>query len=159
MGLTILKKYYRQLQFLANRFPMQAGQECEAEFSWDELYSQREVVHTDVRFEQQSIMYNIGALHSYLGCLDKRSNDEVCNFLLEIFYRDSSLFLSLSFWIKFISSNQGHKNIVYTLSIRSISFSNCARLLFNLWVQFWLGRIRDVPQIEHHDGIFQNSPS
>lgn len=40
------------------------------------MYSQREIVHTDIRFELASIMYNIGAMHSYLGCIDKRSHDE-----------------------------------------------------------------------------------
>jgi tyrosine-protein phosphatase non-receptor type 23 len=76
MGLVMLKKYYHQLSLLANRFPMKSNQDCETEFSWDELYNEKEVVHNDVRFEQENILYNIGALHSYLACLDKRNNDE-----------------------------------------------------------------------------------
>jgi tyrosine-protein phosphatase non-receptor type 23 len=76
MGLNLLKKYYHQLQLLSNRFPMKSTEECETEFSWDELYNEKEIVHNDVRFEQENILYNIGALHSYLACLDKRNNDE-----------------------------------------------------------------------------------
>lgn len=76
MGLNLLKKYYHQLQLLSNRFPMKSTEECETEFSWDELYNEKEMVHNDVRFEQENILYNIGALHSYLACLDKRNNDE-----------------------------------------------------------------------------------
>ncbi|CAF0926517.1 unnamed protein product [Brachionus calyciflorus] len=76
MGLNLMKKYYRQLQFLSNRFPMKAGEACEFEISWDHLFDDREVAQTDIRFEQQCILYNIGAMHSYLGCLDKRNNDE-----------------------------------------------------------------------------------
>ena len=76
MGLNIMKKYYRQLQFLSNRFPMKSGEACETEFSWDHLYNDKEIVHTDVRYELACILYNIGAMHSYLGCLDKRHNDD-----------------------------------------------------------------------------------
>ena len=31
----------------------------------------------DVRFEEACILYNIAALHSFLGCMDTRSNAEV----------------------------------------------------------------------------------
>ena len=76
MGLNIMKKYYRQLQFLSNRFPMKSGEECSAEYSWEHLYSDKEVIHSDVRYELACMLYNIGAMHSYLGCLDRRHNDE-----------------------------------------------------------------------------------
>lgn len=76
MGLNLIKKYYKQLQYVSNRFPMRSGEECESEFSWDHLYSSKEIVHTDVRFEIESILYNIAAMHSYLGCVDKRTTDE-----------------------------------------------------------------------------------
>ncbi|RNA28685.1 Tyrosine- phosphatase non-receptor type 23, partial [Brachionus plicatilis] len=76
MGLNIIKKYYRQLQFLSNRFPMKSGEQCETEFSWDHLFDEREISHSDIRYEQQCILYNIGSLHSYLGCMDKRMNEE-----------------------------------------------------------------------------------
>lgn len=41
------------------------------------MYNEKEIVHSDIRFEQECILYNIGALHSYLGGLDSRNNDEV----------------------------------------------------------------------------------
>lgn len=37
----------------------------------------KNVTQSDIRFELEAIMYNIGAMHSYLGCIDKRSNDDV----------------------------------------------------------------------------------
>jgi hypothetical protein len=56
---------------------MKAGEPCEVDFSWDHLYNDKEITHPDIRFEQLNILYNIGALHSYLGGLDKRMNDDV----------------------------------------------------------------------------------
>ena len=41
------------------------------------MYNEKDIIHSYVRFELESVLYNIGALHSYLGCLDKRSNDDV----------------------------------------------------------------------------------
>ena len=76
LGLNTMKKYYRQLQFLSNRFPMKAGEACETEFSWECLYNDKEIIHNDVRYELACILYNIGAMHSYLGCLDKRHTDD-----------------------------------------------------------------------------------
>ena len=55
---------------------MKAGEACEAEYSWEYLYSDKEIIHNDVRYELACMLYNIGAMHSYLGCLDKRHNDE-----------------------------------------------------------------------------------
>jgi tyrosine-protein phosphatase non-receptor type 23 len=58
---------------------MKAGEACEVCFSWDHLYNEKEISFSDIRFEQLNILYNIGALHSNLGCLDKRMNDDVKN--------------------------------------------------------------------------------
>ncbi len=76
MGLNILKSYYHQLQFISNRFPMKYNEECEIEFCWDNLYNSKEHINSDIRFEQQCILYNIGAMHSYLGCIDSRKTDD-----------------------------------------------------------------------------------
>lgn len=76
LGLNVIKKYYNQLQFLSNRFPMKQSEPCETEFSWDDLYHEKEIVISDIRYELQCVLYNIGAMHSFLGCIDKRYNDE-----------------------------------------------------------------------------------
>ena len=34
LGCNLLKKYLRQLQFVAGRFPMKTGEDCETEISW-----------------------------------------------------------------------------------------------------------------------------
>ena len=44
LGLNVIKKYYNQLQFLSNRFPMKQSEPCETEFSWDDLYHEKEIV-------------------------------------------------------------------------------------------------------------------
>lgn len=46
----------------------------------------KNVTQSDIRFELEAIIYNIGAMHSYLGCIDKRSNDDV-NIHFHIFIR------------------------------------------------------------------------
>ena len=46
-------------------------------FCRDDVYSGKSVTHVDIRFEQAAILYNIGALHSFLGAMDKRGSPEV----------------------------------------------------------------------------------
>ena len=43
----------------------------------DDVYTGRQVIHADIRFEQACILYNIGALHSVLGAMDNRQTPEV----------------------------------------------------------------------------------
>jgi len=35
------------------------------------------VAHEDIKYEQACILYNLGALHSMLGAMDKRVSEEV----------------------------------------------------------------------------------
>ncbi|XP_052237529.1 tyrosine-protein phosphatase non-receptor type 23-like isoform X2 [Dreissena polymorpha] len=74
MGCSTLKKYYSQLQFLQARFPMTEGGEAAIPFTWEEVHSGREYSLNDIKFEQASILYNIGALHSILGAMDTRQS-------------------------------------------------------------------------------------
>lgn len=37
----------------------------------------REVTLADIKFEQASVLYNIGALHSILGSMETRTNADV----------------------------------------------------------------------------------
>ncbi len=50
---------------------------CLVFFFRESVYSGISETLSDIRFEQASILYNIGALHSILGALDNRSNAEV----------------------------------------------------------------------------------
>jgi hypothetical protein len=58
----------------------------------EDLYHEKEVNSFDIRYEQQCVLYNIGALHSFLGCVDKRFNDEV----IHLFSFNCKLIVSLS---------------------------------------------------------------
>ncbi|KAL3855251.1 hypothetical protein ACJMK2_014467 [Sinanodonta woodiana] len=74
MGCSTLKKYFAQLQFLQGRFPLTEGGEAAIPFTWEDVYTGREVTLADIKFEQASILYNIGALHSILGAMDTRQS-------------------------------------------------------------------------------------
>lgn len=74
MGCSTLKKYYAQLQFLQERFPMTDGGQAALPFTWEDIFMAREVTLADIKFEQASLLYNIGALHSILGSMETRTN-------------------------------------------------------------------------------------
>ncbi|XP_062613644.1 tyrosine-protein phosphatase non-receptor type 23-like [Saccostrea cucullata] len=74
MGCSTLKKYYAQLQFLQGRFPMTDGGQAAMPFTWEDIFMVREVTLADIKFEQASVLYNIGALHSILGSMETRTN-------------------------------------------------------------------------------------
>nr|CAH7727131.1 unnamed protein product [Callosobruchus chinensis] len=65
-GVQTLKKYYCQLHFLKSRFPMEENQDAAVQFSWSNNTC------NDIRMELMVIMFNIGALHSYLGANESR---------------------------------------------------------------------------------------
>ncbi|KAJ8921018.1 hypothetical protein NQ315_015814 [Exocentrus adspersus] len=75
-GVQLLKKYYCQLHFLKSRFPMEENQDAAVQFLWKDSQTGMNCGSCDIRFELMVIMYNIGALHSYLGSLDSRSNPD-----------------------------------------------------------------------------------
>ncbi|CAG9853928.1 unnamed protein product [Phyllotreta striolata] len=75
-GVQLLKKYYCQLHFLKSRFPMEENQDASVQFSWRNNQLDLNYACTDIRYELMVIMYNIGALHSYLGASDSRSNPD-----------------------------------------------------------------------------------
>ncbi|KAJ8972454.1 hypothetical protein NQ317_017454 [Molorchus minor] len=74
-GVQLLKKYYCQLHFLKSRFPMEEGQDAAVQFLKDNQAGMN-CGGSDIRFELMVIMYNIGALHSYLGATDSRNSPE-----------------------------------------------------------------------------------
>ncbi|KAJ8943850.1 hypothetical protein NQ314_009620 [Rhamnusium bicolor] len=75
-GVQLLKKYYCQLHFLKSRFPMEENQDAAVQFLWKDNQAGMNCGGSDIRFELMVIMYNIGALHSYLGATDSRSNPD-----------------------------------------------------------------------------------
>ncbi|NWR25274.1 PTN23 phosphatase, partial [Emberiza fucata] len=42
-----------------------------------EIFSGKAVTHEDIKYEQACVLYNLGALHSMLGAMDKRVSEEV----------------------------------------------------------------------------------
>nr|XP_037282532.1 tyrosine-protein phosphatase non-receptor type 23-like [Rhipicephalus microplus] len=75
-GCSVLKRYYSQLLCLQSRFPMtDEGAAC-VPFMWTDIYSGMVFNIMDIKYEQASILYNIGALHSKLGALENRTSSE-----------------------------------------------------------------------------------
>lgn len=75
-GCSVLRKYLGQLHYLQSRVPMGSGQEAAIPVTWTEIFSGKSVVHEDIKYEQACILYNLGALHSMLGAMDKRVSEE-----------------------------------------------------------------------------------
>ena len=46
-------------------------------FGRTDIYSGKEICHDDIKFEQASVLHNLGALHAELGGKDERMSDEV----------------------------------------------------------------------------------
>ncbi|NXV52003.1 PTN23 phosphatase, partial [Uria aalge] len=76
-GCSTLRKYFGQLHYLQSRIPMGAEQEAAVPIAWTEIFSGKTVTHEDIKYEQACILYNLGALHSMLGAMDKRVSEEV----------------------------------------------------------------------------------
>ncbi|XP_066100749.1 tyrosine-protein phosphatase non-receptor type 23 isoform X1 [Saccopteryx bilineata] len=75
-GCSVLRKYLGQLHYLQSRVPMGSGQEAAVPVTWTEIFSGKAVAHEDIQYEQACILYNLGALHSMLGAMDKRVSEE-----------------------------------------------------------------------------------
>ncbi|XP_068001883.1 tyrosine-protein phosphatase non-receptor type 23 isoform X5 [Melanerpes formicivorus] len=75
-GCSTLRKYFGQLHYLQSRIPMGAQQEAAVPIAWTEIFSGKSVTHEDIKYEQACILYNLGALHSMLGAMDKRVSEE-----------------------------------------------------------------------------------
>ncbi|XP_064265403.1 tyrosine-protein phosphatase non-receptor type 23 [Passer domesticus] len=75
-GCSTLRKYLGQLHFLQSRIPMGHGQEAAVPVTWTEIFSGKAVTHEDIKYEQACVLYNLGALHSMLGAMDKRVSEE-----------------------------------------------------------------------------------
>ncbi|KAM6315230.1 LOW QUALITY PROTEIN: tyrosine-protein phosphatase non-receptor type 23 [Aegotheles albertisi] len=75
-GCSTLRKYFGQLHYLQSRIPMGAEQEAAVPITWTEIFSGKTVTHEDIKYEQACVLYNLGALHSMLGAMDKRVSEE-----------------------------------------------------------------------------------
>ncbi|XP_062841796.1 tyrosine-protein phosphatase non-receptor type 23b [Trichomycterus rosablanca] len=75
-GCKSLRKYLGQLHYLQSRIPMAKGQEVATPVTWIDIHSGKHVTHDDISFEQACVLYNLGALHSYLGAMDNRVSEE-----------------------------------------------------------------------------------
>ncbi|KAM4688535.1 tyrosine-protein phosphatase non-receptor type 23 [Discoglossus pictus] len=75
-GCSVLRKYFGQLHYLQSRIPMGFEQEAAVSITWTEIFSGKTVTHKDIKYEQACVLYNLGALHSMLGAMDKRVSEE-----------------------------------------------------------------------------------
>ncbi|XP_066531139.1 tyrosine-protein phosphatase non-receptor type 23b [Hoplias malabaricus] len=75
-GCNILRKYFGQLYFLQSRVPMAKGQEAAVPVTWTDIFSGKDITHEDVNYEQACVLYNLAALHSFLGAMDNRVSEE-----------------------------------------------------------------------------------
>ncbi|XP_075684006.1 tyrosine-protein phosphatase non-receptor type 23 [Rhinoderma darwinii] len=75
-GCSVLRKYFGQLHYLQSRIPMGVEQEASVPITWTEIFSGKSVTHADIKYEQACVLYNLGALHSMLGAMDKRVSEE-----------------------------------------------------------------------------------
>uniref|UniRef100_A0A8C3XE02 Tyrosine-protein phosphatase non-receptor type 23 n=1 Tax=Cyanoderma ruficeps TaxID=181631 RepID=A0A8C3XE02_9PASS len=75
-GCSTLRRYLGQLHFLHSRVPMGAAQDAAVPVTWTEIFSGKAVTHEDIKYEQACVLYNLGALHSMLGAMDKRVSEE-----------------------------------------------------------------------------------
>ncbi|KAG8443424.1 hypothetical protein GDO86_012006 [Hymenochirus boettgeri] len=75
-GCSVLRKYFGQLHYLQSRIPMCSEQEASVPITWTEIFSGKTVTHDDIKYEQACVLYNLGALHSMLGAMDKRVSEE-----------------------------------------------------------------------------------
>ncbi|KAM8967488.1 tyrosine-protein phosphatase non-receptor type 23 isoform 2-T2 [Pelodytes ibericus] len=75
-GCSVLRKYFGQLHYLQSRIPMESEQEASVPVTWTEIFSGKSVTHDDIKYEQACVLYNLGALHSMLGAMDKRVSEE-----------------------------------------------------------------------------------
>uniref|UniRef100_A0A674HH50 Tyrosine-protein phosphatase non-receptor type 23 n=1 Tax=Taeniopygia guttata TaxID=59729 RepID=A0A674HH50_TAEGU len=58
------------------RGPLGNGVLARVALEWTEIFSGKAVTHEDIKYEQACVLYNLGALHSMLGAMDKRVSEE-----------------------------------------------------------------------------------
>ncbi|XP_028392948.1 tyrosine-protein phosphatase non-receptor type 23-like [Dendronephthya gigantea] len=75
-GCNLLRKYYGQIHLLKTRFPMGEGSPASVEFTWTDLYTEDPITLGDITYEQSSILFNLGALHSLLAGREDRVSEE-----------------------------------------------------------------------------------
>jgi hypothetical protein len=73
-GVAVLKRYFCQLGFLKSRFKV--GPDGPFQFSWRDIYSGTDFAVTDISYELAAVLYNVGALHSRLGCAEQRQDSD-----------------------------------------------------------------------------------
>jgi len=73
-GCMLLKRYYAQLSIVNNKFHY-TSRSCDLKFTWTDTFTKVNVT-SDIQLELDSILHNIGALHSELGAIGLRSTSE-----------------------------------------------------------------------------------
>uniref|UniRef100_A0AC35TU37 BRO1 domain-containing protein n=1 Tax=Rhabditophanes sp. KR3021 TaxID=114890 RepID=A0AC35TU37_9BILA len=80
--ILILKRYYAQMRFMKNRFPMEKGEPLAVPLLWAEYSSDigGQLAISDINFELVLILHNISACHSTIAVSEPRnSSDSIKN--------------------------------------------------------------------------------
>ncbi|CAH8444783.1 unnamed protein product [Dicrocoelium dendriticum] len=75
-GLSKLKRYYAQLQLVKGRFGSLTTGSTGVTWKWYGAFTDVPLAKNDMRFEENSILFNIGALHTSLAIREKRSDTD-----------------------------------------------------------------------------------
>ena len=66
-------RYYSQLHFLETRFKIDdKSEDGPFAFPWIEVYSGVMFTYCSLHYEMASVLYNIGALHTFLGMISHK---------------------------------------------------------------------------------------
>ncbi|XP_058233386.1 tyrosine-protein phosphatase non-receptor type 23b isoform X2 [Hemibagrus wyckioides] len=117
-GCNILRKYFGQLHFLQSRVPMAKGREAAAPVTWIDIFSGKQVTHEDISYEQACVLYNLGALHSYLGAMDNRVSEEGMKTSCTHFQSSAGAFTYIrDYYNSGYSSDLGHPALSINISL------------------------------------------
>ncbi|KAJ2529727.1 pH-response regulator protein palA/rim20, partial [Coemansia sp. RSA 1933] len=76
---SVLKRntrYYGQLSFILSKFPADVN----VQFTWHNAFDlEASVSCQDLYYEKASVLFNVGAIYSQLGCRESRSDKESLN--------------------------------------------------------------------------------
>jgi len=78
------------------------GGAVNVQFTWTDLYSEEPIGLCDIKFEQASILHNLAALHSQLGCQEDRTAEEGMKVACTHFQAAAGIFQYLKVHIYFV---------------------------------------------------------
>lgn len=67
-GKNKLLDYYIQLLILEEKFPLDSNNQLNIDFVWYDISGEHKVTTEDINYEKASVLYNVAAIMSILGC-------------------------------------------------------------------------------------------